>query len=199
MNKYYVGQLSRAVTHFNLTDKPAKVELVFNNGDFSEEMPFKLDHEYYVIEKSELDAYMARPVFAENQRLKAKIHELEAANVGLRDINKSLGEENSKLAEENEAVVERNTKLKLRLDKFYGMTSVGEELRAENEKLKAENGELNKRISHLKVILEHDENRMAALITKNNKLRGTNNELNAVIVQLRQKLDIIGLTGAYDS
>lgn len=144
MDKFYVGQLSRAVTHFNHTDKPAKVELVFNNGDFGEEMPFKLDHEYYVIEKSELDAYMARPVFAENQRLKAKINALEAKITNLTEINKALGEENSKLAEENKALVERNAKLKTRLNKFYGMTPVGEELRAANETLKAENAYLTR-------------------------------------------------------
>lgn len=190
MEKIYVGKLTMADTVSNAT-VTEKTELRFENGERHFDEPFKLRQEYYVVEKSELDAYMARKedlekmnctaVWDAYDRLKAKVNELEAENVNLRDINKSLGEEHSKL-------VERNTKLKCKVDKFYGMTSVGEELRAANEKLASEVDGLNKRISHIKVILEHDENRMAALITENNKLRGTKNELDGTVAWLKQEL-----------
>ena len=184
MNKYYVGQLSMAYVNFNHTVTPATVELKFKNGDLSEEMPFKLNHEYYVVEKAELDALEARKEKLETTKgtpewyLSNRLKQLAAENAELRANNKSLGEENSKLVEKNKA-------LKDTVGRFFSMTSVGEELRAANEKLAAKVADLNERINHLEVILEHDENRMAVLITENNKLRGTNNELNAVIVQLR--------------
>lgn len=141
----------------------------------------------YLVKKSDLDAYMARKESLEKTKvtpdwyLSNRLKQLEAENTNLKDINKSLGEENSKLTEKNED-------LKDTVGRFYGMTSAGEELRAANDKLAAEVDELNKRISHLKVILEHDENKMAALITENNKLRGTCNELNATVTKLRQDL-----------
>ena len=190
MEGIYVGKLTMAhrVSNVEVTEK---TELRFENGEVYFDDPFKLRQEYYVVEKSELDAYMARkeelekmnctPVYGENQRLRDKVKALEAENAYLARINEDFFKERSKLVEENEALKDRNTKLKCMVDKFYGMTPAGEELRAEND-------ELNKRISHLKVILEHDKNRMAALITENNKLRGTCNELNATVAKLRQDL-----------
>lgn len=156
----------------------------------------------YLVKKSDLDTYMARkedlekmnctPVYGENQRLTAKVKALEAENAYLTRINEDFFKERSKLVEENEALKERNTKLKCMVDKFYGMTSAGEELRAANEKLKAEVADLNERINHLEVVLDFLDNKHAGLIIENNKLRGTNNELNAVIVQLRDNAQKAG-------
>ena len=185
MEKIYVGKLTMAdrVSNVEVTEK---TELRFENGERHFDEPFKLRQEYYVVEKSELDAYMARkedlekmnctPVWDENKRLRDSIKQLEAENADL------LGESNSKLTEENEALKDAIGKY------YYGVRSAECELKAANEKLAVEIDGLNRRISHLKVILEHDENRMAALITENNKLRGTYNELNATVAKLRQDL-----------
>lgn len=191
MNKYYVGQLSRAYVDFNHTDKPAKVELKFKNGDFSEEMPFKLDHEYYVVEKAELNAYMARkeslelmtgtPIWDAYNRLKVKVNELESENGNLRDFNKALGEENSKLMMKLAA-------LKVKVNKVYGMCSAGNELKAANGELKAEVDDLKERIDHLKIIQRLLAKENTSLLTENNKLSGTCNELNATVAKLRQDL-----------
>lgn len=201
MEKIYVGKLTMAhrVSNVEVTEK---TELRFENGERHFDDPFKLRQEYYVVKKSDLDAYMARkedlekmnctPVYGENQRLRAKVKALEAENTYLTRINEDFFKERSKLVEENEALVERNTKLKCIVDKFYGMTSAGEELRAANEKLKAEVADLNERINHLEVVLDFLDNKHAGLIIENNKLRGTNNELNAVIVQLRDNAQKAG-------
>ena len=195
MEKIYVGKLTMAhrVSNVEVTEK---TELRFENGERHFDEPFKLRQEYYVVEKSDLDAYEAcieqlklTSVWNENQRLAAKVKALEAENAYLTRINEDFFKERSKLVEENEALVERNTKLKCKVDKFYGMTSAGEELRAANEKLASEVDDLNKRISHIKVILEHDENRMAALITENNKLRGENVKLRLDLKLIRDSID----------
>lgn len=201
MEKIYVGKLTMTDTVSN-ADVAVKTELRFENGERHFDEPFKLLQEYYVVEKSELDAYMARkeslelmnvtPIWDAYNRLKAKVNELESENGYLTRINEDFFKERSKLVEENEALKERNTKLKCMVDKFYGMTSAGEELRAANEKLKAEVADLNERINHLEVVLDFLDNKHAGLIIENNKLRGTNNELNAVIVQLRDNAQKAG-------
>lgn len=195
MNKYYVGQLSRAVTHFNHTDKPADVGLSFKNGSFSEKMPFTLYHEYYVVEKAELDEYMARkeqleqmnctPVWDAYNRLKAKVAALEAENGNLRDINKALGEENSKLTEKNEA-------LKDKIERFYGMTSAEEELRAANEKLKKENGELKESVEQLNIIRKYLE-----LINSN--LEADNLKRNIELAKYRGVQEVIDIHATCDN
>lgn len=151
MEKIYVGKLTMAhrVSNAAVTEK---TELRFENGERHFDDPFKLRQEYYVVEKSDLDTYMARKESLEKTKgtpewyLSNRIKQLEAENTNLRDINKSLGERAAEVAD------------------------------------------LNKRISHIKVILEHDENRMAALITENNKLRGTKNELDGTVAWLKQEL-----------
>lgn len=164
--------------------------MVFENGGHFDDSSrtYELNGEHcYIVSKDDLDAYIARKESLEKTKgipdwyLSNRIKQLEAKNANLRDINKSLGEANSKLTEKNEA-------LKDTVGRFYGMTSAGEELRAANEKLTAELDNLNKRISQLKVILEHYENRMAALMIENNKLQGTKNELDATVAKLRQDL-----------
>lgn len=195
MNKVDMGYLRVVATKRGVLTDRVITDVSFTDSDIPAGLRDLDNERCYLVKKADLDAFEARV----EQLLTTKVKALEAENAYLTRINGDFFKERSKLVEENEALVERNTKLKLRLDKFYGVTSVGEELRAANEKLAAEVADLNKRISHLNVILEYDENRQAALITKNNKLREINNELNAVIVQLRQKLDNIGLTGAYDS
>ena len=188
MNKAYVGTVEKWSTA-HLTNTPGEItSITFKDGTLRDNpWPFEPHAECYLVKKDDLDAYMARKESLEKTKgtpewyLSNRIKQLEAENANLRDINKSLGEENSKLAEKQEELNEM-------INKFYGMCSAESELKAANEKLAAEVDELNKRISHLKVILEHDENRMAALITENNKLRGTYNELNSTVTYLRQKL-----------
>jgi len=202
MEKVDMGYLRVVATKRGVLKDCVVTDLSFTSLDVPAGLHNIDNEQCYLVKKADLDAYEARkesleqmnctPVWDENQRLTAKVKALEAENAYLTRINEDFFKERSKLVEENEALVERNTKLKCdvrdMVDKFYGMTSAGRELRAANEKLAAEVDGLNKRISHLKVILEHDENRMASLITENNKLRGTYNELNSTVAKLRQDL-----------
>lgn len=199
INKAYVGTVERWSTTYLSGESGESTNITFKDGTLRDNpWPFEPHETCYLVKKDDLDAYMAHKESLEQMnctavwdaydRLKAKVNELEAENAYLARINEDFFKERSKLVEENEALVERNTKLKCKVDKFYGMTSAEEELRAANEKLAAEVDGLNKRISHIKVILEHDEIKMAILITENNKLRGTCNELNAAVAKLRQDL-----------
>jgi len=164
--------------------------MVFENGGHVDDSSriYELNGEHcYIISKADLDAYIARKEDLEKTKgtpdwyLSNRIKQLEAENTNLRDINKSLGEENSKLTEKNEA-------LKDTVGRFYGMTSAGEELRAANEKLAAEVEELKERIDHLKIIQRLLAKENTSLLTENNKLHGTKNELNATVTWLKQEL-----------
>ena len=190
MEKIYVGKLTMAdrVSNVEVTEK---TELRFENGERHFDEPFKLCQEYYVVEKSELDAYMARkedleqmnctPVWDAYNRLKAKVNELESENGNLRDINNALEAENTKLTE-------KQRDLKVQVNKVYGMCSAGNELKAANGELKAEVDDLKERIDHLKIIQRLLAKENTSLLTENNKLRGTCNELNATVAKLRQDL-----------
>lgn len=188
MEKVDIGYLRVVATKRGVLKDCVITDLSFTSLDVPAGL-YNIDNEQcYLVKKADLDAYMASEESLEKTKgtpdwyLSNRIKQLEAENANLRDINKSLGEEHSKLVEENEALKDAIGKY------YYGVCSAKCALRATNEKLAAEVDDLNKRISHLKVILEHDENRMAALITENNKLRGTYNELNSTVTWLRQEL-----------
>jgi len=74
MEKIYVGKLTMAqrVSNVEVTEK---TELRFENGERHFDDPFKLRQEYYVVEKSDLDAYMARKEDLEKKLKAAKSNE----------------------------------------------------------------------------------------------------------------------------
>ena len=156
MEKVDIGYLRVVATKRGVLKDCVITDLSFTSLDVPAGL-YNIDNEQcYLVKKADLDAYMASEESLEKTKgtldwyLSNRIKQLEAENANLRDINKSLGEENSKLVEKDEALEERNTKLKCMVDKFYGMTSAGEELRAANEKLAAEVDELKEQCDILR-------------------------------------------------
>ena len=211
MEKIYVGKLTMAHRVSN-TAVTEKTELRFENGELHFDDPFKLRQEYYVVEKSEVDAYMARkedlekinhtPVYGENQRLRAKVEALRFDNVDLskrtahyktvidrfQAKNNELMEINRALGEENSKLTEKNEALKDTVGRFYGMTSAEEELLAANEKLAAENSDLKEKIKELGVIKSFLEVGNEKWIRQNTELKWRNKALELENAKLRGEL-----------
>lgn len=196
MNKAYVGTVEKWSTA-HLTNTPGEItSMTFKDGTLRDNpWPFEPHEKCYLVKKKDLDAYEARIkqlkrtlVWGENQLLTTKVKALEAENAYLTRINEDFFKERSKLVEENEALVERNTKLKCKVDKFYGMTSVEEELRAANEKLAAEVDDLKEKIKELGVIKSFLEVGNEKLIVYNTELKSRNKNLELENAKLRGEL-----------
>ena len=133
MEKIYVGKLMMAhrVSNIEVTEK---TELRFENGEVHFDDPFKLRQEYYVVEKSELDAYMARKESLEKTKgtpewyLSNRLKQLEAENANLKEKIKELGVIKSFLEVGNEKWIVCNTELRSR----------NRNLELENAKLRGE-------------------------------------------------------------